>query len=151
LPRTEFSKEELHGLIIEEVEEARDIHQLATQLAPLLPIKSFDDLLKAADSGRMVFRDTPFEVESLREHIPAVVFPVEDLRGLVERLGHLVRMAPSHLGVDMSSADGMRRQMRHGSLLAPGLGMVRSGGLTAIAVDRRAELQPIPGVPAPPQ
>ncbi len=142
-----ISRQELLQLIVEEVDAARDILQLAEQLAPLLPIKSFDDLVRAEEKGRMRFRDTPFDIESLRAHIPAIAFPIEDARGLVERLGYLVQIVPEHLGVDTTSREGMRRQMRRSGMLAPGLGMVASRGLTAIVRDLSAELQSIPGSP----
>ena len=113
--------QDLLKLIVEEVDEARDIYRLAEQLAPLLPIRSFDDLVKAADGRPMQFRDAKFDVESLREYIPRIAFPVQDLRGLIERLGHIVRLAPPHLGVDVSTPDGARRQSRYSGMLGPGL------------------------------
>ena len=145
MARSDVSHEELLRFVVDEVDQARDIYQLASQLAPLLPISSFDELVRAEQKTKLTFRDTPFDIESLRAHIPSIVFPVDDVRGLVERLGHLVRMVPPHLGVDTGTAEGARRQMRFAAQLAPGLGLIQTRGLTAIAIDPNAEPQSIPG------
>ena len=135
-----YTQQELLKLIVDEVDEARDILRLAEQLAPLLPIKSFDDLARAGERGQMRFRDTPFDVETLRPYVPAIAFPVEDARALVQRLAYLVRIVPEHLGVDVTSEEGARRQMRRAGMLAPGVGAVSQRGLTAIVRDEKAEL-----------
>lgn len=132
---------ELHALIIAEVDDARDILQLAEQLVPLLPIKSFDELMKAGEKGRMQFRDTPFDVDSLRAFIPAITFPIEDARTLVERLAQMIRMVPPHLGVDVDSPSGMRRRMRRSGMLGPAMPMAIGRGMTAIAQDPNASAQ----------
>lgn len=139
------AEQELYSLIIAEVDDARDILQLAEQLVPLLPIRSFDEMAKAGERGRMRFRDTPFDVESLRDFIPPITFPIENARSLVERLAQLIRMVPPHLGVDMESPSGMRRRMRQAGM--PGMATPMSGGrsLTAIIRDPTAAPQSLPG------
>jgi hypothetical protein len=145
VPRaTASQQDELLRLVIEQVDDARDLLQLAEQLAPLLPIKSFDDLLRGGEKGRMRFRDTPFDVSTLRPYVPVIAFPIEDLRGLVERLGYLVRLVPEHMGVDISTPEGMRRQMRRSATLIPGLDLGARRGFTAIVREPAAEPQPIP-------
>lgn len=125
---------ELMKLIIEELDDARDLYELAQQLLPHLPIRSFDELAKVNDGRPMRFRDATFDVESLRPHIPGVVFPIMDAAGLVERLGHIIRMTPPDLGVDLSTEAGMRRQMRRGGAIAPGLGLMSQRMATATTV-----------------
>jgi hypothetical protein len=125
MARTEIARDDLLKLIIEEVDEARDIHALAVQLLPHLPIRSFDELVKATAGKEMRFRDMAFDVESLRDHIPSIAFPVQDAAGLVERLGHIVRVAPPHLGVDVTTPAGARRQMRFMGVVSPGLEIIQ--------------------------
>lgn len=142
-PHTGIAREKLLELIVAEVDQARDIFQLAEQLAPFLPIKSFDDLKRAAEDRRLHFRDTPFDVESLRAHVPQIVFPIDDAQGLIERLGLLIRIVPEHLGVDVTSSDGARRRSRSSAMLGPALGTPTTRGLTAIVLDAGAKPHPI--------
>jgi hypothetical protein len=126
-------QDDLLRLVVEEIDQARDVYELAQQLAPYLPIKSFDMLVRAVGKRPLRFRDTEFDLESLHGQLPGVAFPVEDLAGLVEKLGHLIRLVPPSLGVDMSTPSGVRRQMKSSAQLAPGLGVPATRGLIAIA------------------
>lgn len=141
--RDNVSEAELCRLIIEEVDQARDVYDLTLQLAPLLPIGSFEELVKAQEGRPMRFRDVEFDVESLAGYIPNVVFPVQDLRGLVERLGHLIRLVPDFLGVDTASEAGARRQLRSAGSIAPGIGMMSQQMVTASTLG--------PGMTPPPR
>ncbi len=132
---------ELLRLIVEEVDEAHDILTLAEQLHPLLPVKSFNELVRKAGGKPMRFRDTEFDLETLRSHLPNLLFPVEDTKALVERIGHIVRALPDGFGVDAHSEGGERRRLRARGQLGPGVGRIPTGGLTAIAIDPRAPLQ----------
>jgi hypothetical protein len=121
-------------MVIEEVDQARDIYQLAEQLMEFLPLRSMDELIKATDGKQLRFRDSGFDVASLAPHIPSIAFPVQDIRGLVERLGHVVRMAPPALGVDLESPEGIRRRLRHSSSLASNLGMMQTNNVAASTI-----------------
>lgn len=134
MARSEVSAQELMRIVIDEVDQARDIYQLAEQLAGHLPIRSMDELVKALDGKQLRFRDTNFDVDSLASHIPSIAFPVDDPRGLVERIAHIVRMVPPAMGVDLESPDGIRRQLRHSSLLASNLGVIQNNNVAASAI-----------------
>ncbi len=134
MARTDVSKEELMRLVIEEVDQARDIFQLAEQLSDFLPIRSMDELVKATDGKEMRFRDATFTADTLAAHIPSIAFPVDDVRGLVERLGYLVRMAPPALGVDMESSDGIRRRLRQSSAISTNLGLIQANNVAASSI-----------------
>jgi len=118
-------------LVIDEVDQARDIYQIVEQLAGFLPIRSMDELIKAVAGKQLRFRNADFDVDSLAGHIPAILFPVDDIRGLVERVGHIVRMAPPALGVDLESPDGIRRRLRYTSSLADNLGLIQTNNVVA--------------------
>lgn len=136
----DYSREELLALVVDEVDDARDVYQLAEQLAPHLPIKSLDELVRATDGRQLRFRDAPFEVESVRPQLPGIAFPVEDLAGLVEKLGLLVRIVPPSLGVDFDGPDAARRQLHRDGGIAPGLLSPATRSITAMA---------LPGGPPP--
>lgn len=122
-------------LVIEEVDQARDIYQLAQQLAPFLPIRSVEELMKAAGEKELRFRDSDFTIdERMAAHLPKIIFPVEDASSLVERLGHVVRMVPPAMGVDLDSSEGIRRRLRFASALGPNLGMIETGNVVATAI-----------------
>lgn len=112
---------DLRDLVIEEVDDARDIYDFARQLEPLMPIESFDALVEATRERRLRFRDTEFDVESLHGMLPSIVFPVRDIGGLVARVGEIVRRVPPALGVDLDSESGAARVRRARGELTPGL------------------------------
>lgn len=126
--------QDLRALVIDEVDEARDIYELAMQLEQFMPIESFDQLVKAAKDKPLRFRDTEFDVESLRGLLPEIAFPAKDDRALVSRLGQLVRTVPPALGVDLESESGARRVSRLRGDLMPGLA-TRSTNAVAVSLD----------------
>lgn len=134
MARSDVSKEELMRLVIDEVDQARDILQLAEQLSDFLPIRSMDELVKVTDGKEMRFRDATFTTDTLAAHIPSIAFPVDDVRGLVERLGYLVRMAPPALGVDLESPDGIRRRLRQSSAIGSNLGLIQANNVAASTI-----------------
>lgn len=106
-------RDNVHRLIIDEIDQARDVLQLVTQLQRALPLKSAADLRKVADEkGQVQFRDGTFDIAEILEVIPEIAFPIEDLRSLVERVALLVSVIPAHLGVDMNNPDRVKRRMR---------------------------------------
>jgi hypothetical protein len=139
--RQDFSPDELLRLIVDEFDDARDAFNLAQQLAPFLPIRSMEELIKAS-GGKLQFRDTAFDPETLRAHIPAVAFPVEDLPGLVQRIGYLMRVVPPHVGVDFNSASGASRRLKYAGQLTAGIGVVQRRGLTAITANQQGAMPP---------
>lgn len=134
MARSDVSKEELMRLVIDEVDQARDIYELAEQLSEFLPIRSMDELVKATEGKELRFRDARFTADSMVGHIPSIAFPVDDVKGLVERLGHVVRMAPPALGVDLESPDGIRRRLRHTSAIGSNLGLIQANNVAASAI-----------------
>lgn len=73
MARSEVSAQELMRIVIDEVDQARDIYQLAEQLAGHLPIRSMDELVKAldgsnCDSGIPTSTSTPLRVIFPRLH-----------------------------------------------------------------------------------
>jgi hypothetical protein len=106
-------RDNVHRLIIDEIDQARDVLQLVTQLERALPLKSAADLRKVADEkGHVQFRDGVFDIAEILEVIPDMAFPIEDVRSLVERVALLVSVVPEHLGVDINSPDRVKRRMR---------------------------------------
>lgn len=134
MARPDISREELMRLVIDEVDQARDIYQLVEQLAGFLPIRSMDELAKATAGKQLRFRNADFDVDSLAGHIPSILFPVDDVQGLVERVGHIVRLAPPALGVDLESPDGVRRRLRHSSSLVDNLGLIQTANVAASTI-----------------
>lgn len=126
-------RQDLRALVIDEVDEARDIYALALQLEPHMPIESFDHLAKAVGDERLTFRDTAFDVESLRGLLPDIAFPAKDTQALVSRLGQLIRTVPQGLGVDTESEAGARRISRMRGDLIPGM-LTRPDNSAAVAV-----------------
>ncbi len=135
------SSRDLRDLVIDEVDDARDIYDLARQLAEYLPIESFEALVKATEGRMLKFRDAEFDVVSLEGLVPSIVFPVLSERALVERLGEMVRVAPAHLGVDIDSEGGARRLLRARGQIAPGIGLPSRQATATLAM--RAPTEPI--------
>lgn len=118
-------KEDVLSLIMNEVDEAREAHELVKQLEPALPIKSFDDIKKACgDKGTITFRGTAFKVGIFEEIMPKIAFPIEDTRTLVERVVQLIRMVPKFIANDPKNIENAKRHMRR---LAMTLGALPNG------------------------
>ena len=106
-------RESIHRLIIDEIDQARDILQLVTQLERALPLKSVADLRKVAnEKGQVHFRDATFDIAEILEVIPDIAFPIEDVRALIERVAMLVSIVPDHLGVDINNPERVKRRLR---------------------------------------
>jgi hypothetical protein len=111
----ESSDHELLAAIVEEVDEARDVHELAKQLEHALPLRSFDDLVKAVGAkGTITFRGSPHTVANFVDIIPDILFPIDGVTKLVTLLAATVRLAPAHLrysGNDESHAKVRLRRL----------------------------------------
>lgn len=113
-----YSEEEILHLIIDEIDQAQDILQLVRQLEGVLPIRSFKDLYKACDEeGKMVFRDTRFDLAIFEGEIPNIAFPIEDMRTLINRVGYLVRLVPPELGADPTKPENVKRRLQRQPLM----------------------------------
>ncbi len=130
--------EDLRDLVIDQIDDARDLLELARQLEKYLPIESFKHLDAQVGDRSLRFRDSDFDLRSLGHLVPPIAFPVTSLSGLVERLGEVMRLVPPHLGVDVESENGARRVLRSqgplgmfgGSRPQNAVGVALSPGLT---------------------
>jgi hypothetical protein len=97
--------EDLLEIVLEEVGEAHDVRELAQQLVHALPLRSFDDVIKAlGEQATITFRGRPLDIRKFALMVPTVVFPVDSPRKLVVLLHEAVKLAPkrtsaSRLGV----------------------------------------------------
>jgi hypothetical protein len=99
--------------IVEEVDEAREVYELAEQLERHLPLRTFDDVVKATgDRHAVVFRTNPIEVGQFAALVPATLFPIEDTTTLVALLYQAVRLAPSHIQYPESDVRNAKRRLR---------------------------------------
>ena len=97
-------------LIIEEVDAAREVHQLFQQLQKALPIKKFDDFKKAADDkGNLHFRDASVKYTFFQNYIPEFLFPIEDEKALITRLAQFVKLMPAHIGHDHEKPENLKK------------------------------------------
>jgi hypothetical protein len=92
------SNPDLLRAIVDEVDEAREVHELAQQLAHALPLKSFDEIGKALGSqGMITFRGVPYKAADFVDVVPSVLFPIDSVEKLVTLLAATVRLAPRTL------------------------------------------------------
>jgi hypothetical protein len=80
----------LMELVIDHNPEARATHELARQLAPMLPIKSLDHLAEQMKSLKLSGLSVP--VAMFGDQIAPEVFPIEDPRDLIWKLSGAVRI-----------------------------------------------------------
>lgn len=107
------SMQELLKLIVEEVDEAREVYELAQQLSPTMPLRSFDDIERAVgDSKAVKFRGKAFGIKQFRELVPATLFPIEDHQTLVALLYQAVCIAPKHIQYDETDPRNAKRRLR---------------------------------------
>jgi hypothetical protein len=112
---------ELLKLIVEEVDEAREVYEVAGQLAPALPIRSFDEIIKhMGERGSIKFRGNELEISQFAAMVPATFFPIEDKQTLVALVYQAVKLAPrTHQYSDSDPANAQRRLRRLGLLGLP--------------------------------
>ena len=118
----DYSREELLALVVDEVDDARDVYQLAEQLAPHLPIKSLDELVRATDGRQLRFRDAPFEVESVRPPAARHRFPRRGPRRASREAGPPRTDRAALAGGRLRRPHAARRQLHRDGGIAPGLG-----------------------------
>ncbi len=95
---SDSSEHELLLSIVEEVDEAREVHELAQQLVHALPLASFEELVKAVGpKGTINFRGSPHAVANFADVVPEVLFPIDTVPKLVALLAATVRLAPATL------------------------------------------------------
>ena len=68
--------EDLRDLVIDQIDDARDLFVLAQQLEKYLPIESFEHLDAQVGDKSLRFRDSEFDLRSLAHVVPAIAFPV---------------------------------------------------------------------------
>jgi hypothetical protein len=111
LESQKYDPELLH-LIVGEVDEARETLELVNQLQKELPIRRFDDIRRAVGpDGTIRFRGVAFPIRLFEDRIPKIVYPIEDVRALVERVVELVRMVPKFVANDPRNPENLKRQM----------------------------------------
>lgn len=114
---------ELLQLIVNEVDTARDTLDIVNQLRRELPIRRFDDIRRAVGSeGIIRFRGQTYPISWFEDMLPSIVYPIEDLRVLVERTSHIVRLIPDHVAGSPDSPQGTRRYL-HTAWLQPPNGL----------------------------
>lgn len=133
---TATASPELLKVIIEEVDEAREVLELAQQLAPALPLRSFEDVHKAVDKGKIIFRGNEFNVRAFTALVPTLFFPIDDLQKLVALLYETVRLAPTTVAYNPNDPSHAARRLRRlgivgmlgkmGQLGAPPGGAIRA-------------------------
>ena len=95
---SEPSDHELLTAIVNEVDEAHDVFELARQLAHALPLRSFEDVTKAVGPrGTINFRGSSHIVANFVGAVPEVLFPIDSVAKLVTLLAATVRLAPANL------------------------------------------------------
>lgn len=101
---------EVLQMIVEEIDAAREVYQLFLQLEKALPIKSFEDIAKAADKeGILHFRDASTSFKFFESYVPSFIFPIENAKALIERLAQFVKLVPEDVGYDPSKPENLKR------------------------------------------
>lgn len=114
----ETGDHELLAAIVDEVDEARDVFELAKQLAPALPLRSFEDVIKAVGpKGTISFRGSPYTVANFNAVVPEVLFPIDSLPKLVTLLAATVRLAPTQLRHSKHDESSARVRLRRLGIL----------------------------------
>jgi hypothetical protein len=135
--------QELLAAIVDEVDEARDVFELAKQLTHALPLRSFEDVVKATGpKGTINFRGKPYTITNFTDMVPEVLFPIDSLTKLVTLLAATVRLAPAHLRLSWHDESSARVRLRR-------LGILGVQGIGVMGKPRRAAKAPPP--PPPPQ
>jgi hypothetical protein len=126
--------EKVYQLIVNELDQGRDVLQLYGQIAEALPIKSFEDLRKVfGKQGSIAFRDTNAPIDMFEELMPGFLFPIMDDEDLVSKLAQLVQAFPSDVGYDMGKEETQRifNRRQFTRALFPSTNNVNSNALAA--------------------
>lgn len=111
-------------LVIDEVDEARETYELATQFAKGLPFRGFEDVAKLVNPERGIkFRGEYYDIKQFAGMIPSVVFPIDNLESLITLLAYAVRSAPKRPAVtEPTDAEDARRQLKRLGILGSTMG-----------------------------
>ncbi len=141
--QTHVAAGDLLRLIVEEVDEAREVHELAQQLHHALPLRSFDDVVKAVgERGTIKFRGNAFDIQQFGALVPAILFPIDDAQKLVTLLYEAVRRAPKTIFYNEADPEAAKRHVRRLGILGAPIGVLGAPG--------PKDLRPIsPGAVAP--
>jgi hypothetical protein len=119
----------LLAVVVEEVDEAREVYELAQQLAHALPLGSFEDLIKATGvTGMINFRGSPHPVQNFAAYVPGVLFPIDSVQKLVTLLYEAVRMAPAWVKYSENDPNHAKRRLRRMGILGLRQGVLGRGG-----------------------
>lgn len=112
------SEGDLLRLVVEEVDEAREVRELAQQLIHALPLRSFDDVVGAAGTkGIIKFRGHEFHVGKFRPLVPSLLFPIDTPQKLIALLYETVRLAPGTIRYNSTDPQTAKRQIRRLGLI----------------------------------
>jgi hypothetical protein len=124
---------ELVAIVVEEVDEAREVLELARQLVHALPLHTFEDVVKAVGpKGTISFRGRHSAVANFAGVVPGVLFPIDSVHKLVTLLYETVRLAPPSITYSDSDPAHAKRKLRRLGLL----------GLRQGSLGRRGPLDP---------
>ena len=135
-PEDAINEHELLKLVVEEVDEAREVHELARQLLHAIPLQSFEDIVKAVGpKGTITFRGNPSTVQNFAAVVPGVLFPIDSVQKLLTLLYETVRLAPPWVRYRDDDVDHAKRKLRRLGILGLKQGTL---GATGSVSSRRA-------------
>ena len=127
--QTRVSTAEMLKLIVEEVDEAREVQELVEQFHHALPLRSFDDAIKAVGQRGMIkFRGNAFDIRQFGALVPAILFPIDDAQKLVTLLYEVVRRAPKTIQYNETDPAAAKRHLRRLGILGAPVGVLGSLG-----------------------
>jgi hypothetical protein len=116
---------ELLAIVLEEVDEAREVLELAQQLVHALPLKSFEDVIRALGTDGMIkFRGNPRPARNFAEYVPGILFPIDSTQKLVTILYETVRLAPPFIKYNERDPNYAKRKLRRMGILGLRQGML---------------------------
>jgi hypothetical protein len=119
----------LMAAVVEEVDEAREVYELARQLAHALPLETFKDVTKAVGAdGMITFRSNPRPVRNFADYVPGVLFPIDTVQKLVALLYETVRLAPAWIRYNEDDPKHAKRKLLRLGILGLREGVLGRGG-----------------------
>lgn len=116
----------LLAVIVEEVDEAREVLELAQQLVHALPLQSFEDVVKAVGPKREItFRGNPSTVANFAQLVPDILFPINTVEKLITLLYETVRLAPRRIRYSDDDPRHAKRKLRRLGILGANVGVLR--------------------------
>lgn len=115
--------------VVEQVDEAREVYELARQLAHALPLRSFEDVKQAVGpDGMITFRGNRRPVQNFAEYVPGVLFPIDTVQKLVTLLYETVRLAPAWVKYNEDDPKYAKRKLLRMGILGLRQGVLGRGG-----------------------